>query len=150
MTMAVNNLFDFFSKVDSGNFDAISKLSDAEKKSMAPIVLMRWLSGTASKKQILHINHILNPVVFDLYKHQDLLFQLMVACSDGTSKRYKWIKKESKIKKKPITLDIIQKYYECSMREAEEYINSIKSEDIMSMALALGEDKSIIDKLKKE
>lgn len=148
--MAANNLFDFFSKVDKGDFDAISKLSDAEKKSMAPIVIMRWLSGTSSKKQIQYINHILNPVVFDLYKHPDLLFQLMAACSDGTQKRYKWIKKEGKIKKRPLALDVIKRHCDCTIREAQIYIDSLSKDDILAMALELGDDKASIDKLKKE
>lgn len=148
--MAANNLFDFFSKVDKGDFEAISKLSDTEKKSMAPIVLMRWLSGTSSKKQIQYINHILNPVVFGLYKHPDLLFKLMVSCSDGAQKRYKWIKKEGKIKKRPLALDVIIRHCDCGMREAQIYIDSLSKDDILEMALQLGDDKASIDKLKKE
>ncbi len=145
-----SNLFGFLSLIDKQDFGAIDNLSAEEKKSLSPLIIQRWLSGTSSTFQIKMINTIVNPLIFPLSKYQDLLFKLMIVCSDEKIKQYKWIKQEGKIKKNPITLSVIQQYYNCNLRESEMYVGTLKKDDIIEMAELLGVEQSILDKLKKE
>ena len=143
------DLFSVLDKFSTINIDYFNKLSDDDKKSLAPVVIMRWLSGTKDKTQILNINHFVNPVVFNMYSHQDLLFKLMMASCSGKSQRFKWLKRNT-TSKKPISIEIIKNYYKCSTREAKNYLAIHSVDDLIIMIEELGEDSALIDKLKKE
>ena len=142
------DIFELLSRIDKRNSgDIYSSLSEDEKKGFAPLVVMRWMSGTNSIDQILNLNENVNPYVFKLGKHPHLLMQLLQTASDKKSKRYTWLpmaKKSSEESK----LKIVAEYYNMSLREAK-LLPKIPDEDIISMAESLGYQKDEITKLKK-
>lgn len=144
------DIFDLLSKINSvKSGDIYSKLSDDEKKGFAPLVVMRWLSGTSDERQIILLNEFVNKYVFTLAKHPHLLMQLMQVASSKTSKRYQWIGIKSK-KKNPQSQKVVQDYLEMSAREVK-LLNPFPNEaEIMQMAEELGYQKEEITTLKKE
>lgn len=143
------DIFDVLKEIDKRNINFYDSLGDDKKKQFVPLLTMRWLSsGTALDTGLQ--NTILNPTVFRLHRHPGLLYKLMVATSDGKSRRYSWIKKKSKDKSAPITTSIIATYYQCSKKDALRYKKRMTIEDILEMADALGYDKEQVKKLKAE
>lgn len=140
------DIFEVLKKIDQCDLSYFKAMSEAEKKSLHPLVLMRWLSGTKDVKQITRINSVLNPFVFQLHKEKDLLIKLLM-CSSTSSKTYRWYAKK-KQNKRSIDLDIISEYYDCSIKEAIGYVDMIPKEDLISMAESIGYDKEQIKKLK--
>lgn len=144
------DLYNFLAKINAGDVTFLNSLSAEDKKSLAPVVVMQWLTGTNDKQQIVLMNHLVNPLVFKLYKHQDLLFKLMMASCTKPPKRFAWIK-TNKVSKHPLSTEVISQYYKCSTREAEAYYPILSKDDILEMWDALGNnDKELLAKLKKE
>lgn len=142
-------IFDVLKEIDKKNVDFYDGLSEEHKKQFAPLLTMRWLSsGTKLQTQLQ--NSILNPMVFRLHRHPGLLYKLMVAISDGKSKRYTWIKKKSKDKSAPTVVAVISSYYQCSKKDALRYKKQLSEDDILEMADELGYDKEQVKKLKIE
>ena len=144
------DLFKALDRLNAADVSFFNGLTSDEKKSLAPVVIMRWLSCTKDKKQIVHLNHLVNPLVFNMYQQPELLFKLMMASCSGTPKRFQWIKKASLNKKQPTSIEIIKRFYQCSTLEAKRYIQLHTIDDIIEMAGELGEDSTLIEKLKKE
>lgn len=131
------DLFVALEKVSTTDIKFFNSLSDSDKKSLAPVVVMRWLTGTKDKQQIQFINHFVNPFVFSLYSHPDLQFKLMMSSCTGSAKRYRWIKKEQS-KKVTQELEIIMQYCDVGYREAKEYYSLLTNDDIDLMKAELG------------
>ena len=142
-------IFDVLKEIDKKNVGFYDGLSDEHKKQFVPLLTMRWLSsGTKLQTQLQ--NSILNPMVFKPHRHPGLLYKLMVATSDGKSKRYTWIKKKSKDKSAPTAIAAISTYYQCSKKDALRYKKQLSEDDILEMADELGYDKEQVKKLKTE
>lgn len=129
--------------------DIYSKLSDDERKGFAPLVVMRWMSGTSDEQQIMLLNEFANPYVFSLGKHPHLLMQLLQVSSSKTNKRYQWIGIKSKAKNKE-AIKVVAEYFEMSVRQAQQLNPFPPPEEILQMAEELGYDKTEITKLQKE
>jgi hypothetical protein len=144
------DIFDLLGKLNNPKSgDIYSKLSDEEKKGFAPLVVMRWMSGTSDEQQIMLINEFANPSIFALGKHPHLLMQLLQASSSKTNKRYQWLGIKSK-KKNVEALRAVQEYYCMSIRETKG-LNPFPSQDeVLRMAESLGWQKEEITKLQKE
>lgn len=143
------DIFEVINKITKCDIDYFNKLSESDKKTIAPFVLMKWLTGTKDKKQITNINHIFNPLIFGLSKHQDLLIKLLMVCCTN-SNRVKYVKKTAKVEKKPVTLNMIAKYQKCSLMEAKLYLDLYSKEEIIEIIELLGEDVSLLKELEKE
>jgi hypothetical protein len=129
--------------------DVYAKLSDDEKKGFAPLVIMRWMSGTSDARQILALNTFVNPVVFPLAKHPHLLSLLLQVSSSKTNGRCSWLGIKSK-KKNVEALKVVGEYLEMSDRELK-MLNPFPTEnEVMQMAEELGWQKEELAKLKKE
>lgn len=143
------NIFDVLKQIDSGNMSFYDNLSDEEKKGFVPVVVHQWLLGHPSKDRLQLLDYLVNTQLFTLYNQPELLYKLMVASSDGKVKRYK----HTKIKRKKVTptlrLELISKYYGCSLQHAKDYSELMDTDDIVEIAEELGEDKATIRKLKK-
>jgi hypothetical protein len=129
-----------------------AELTEEEQKEFAPLVFMRWLSGTKDQGQIVFLNEFVNPYVFDLSKHKELLYKLMTVCTDGTFKRYTWIKAKGKsIPSMPVSVDVIKAFYpNHSNRDAINALKIFNETDILEMAEQLGFEKDNITKIKAE
>lgn len=143
------DMFELLRHIDKKDIGFYDSLTDEQKKSVVPLLAMRWLSsGTANQTQLL--NTVANPLVFRMYKHPALLYKLLVACSDGKERRYKWIKKKSKDKSSPVSVEVISLYYGCSKKDAIRYKKRLTLDDVIDMADSLGYDKEKVQKIKAE
>lgn len=145
------DIFGFLSKVNNKDRTCYSSLPEEERKTLAPLVIQRWLTGTSDAQQIYLLNEIVNPLIFDLNKHPDLLFQLMVACSSGTRRRYAWKKaKSKKTTSMPTTVHVVSELFGYSKAEALEVIPILSDNDILDIANEVGTQPDELKKLKKE
>lgn len=144
------DIFDTLSKIDNkktGNLYA--KLSEDERKGFAPLIVMRWMSGTSDERQIMLLNEFVNPYVFPLVKHPELLMQLLQVSSSKMSRRYSWLGVKSK-KKKAEAWRVVAEYFDLSDRGVALIKPFPSDEEILSMADDLGLQKDEIKKLEKE
>lgn len=143
-------LFDSLSKISRGDQQWFDRLSDEDKKSAAPFVLGRWLTGTSDSAQLIRLNTFVNPYMFSMGQDKALLFKLLAAACTGKTTRYQWIKAPSATKATKRSLEAIKQYYDISTREAALYAINISGADLIEMAEELGWDSDELKKLKKE
>ena len=98
---------------------------------------------------LVDVQEVVNSTVFNLYKHPDLLYGLMLASTPTGRKNYSWIKSAKK-KKTSKRVDVIRRYLEVSPYEAESFVPLYTDDDILDMATALGETTEAIKLLKSE
>ena len=145
------DLFNFLNNMSRKNEKFYGTLSEEEIKEISPLILMRWLSGTNNPYQIYMLNELLNPFVFTLGKHKELLVDLMTLSTTGISQRYQFKKaKSKKTTKMPKTAAVIKEYFNYSTLDAVESIPLISNEDILALAEELGKQKPEITVIKKE
>ncbi len=145
------DLFNFLSNMSLKNEKFYSTLSDEEIKEISPLILMRWLSGTNDPYQIYMLNELLNPFVFSLGKHKELLVNLMALSTSGRNQKYQFKKAKSKKNTKmPKSVDVIKQYFKYNTLDAIESIPLISTENILSFAEQLGRQKTEITTIKKE
>ena len=82
------NIKDVLKHIDAFDIAYFNALTDEEKKSLSPYVLMLWMNGCKSPIQILLLNGIVNEIVFNLPSgHNELMYKLLLVASDGKSKK---------------------------------------------------------------
>jgi hypothetical protein len=145
------NIFDVLAQIDRKNFWFYDQLTEEEQKSLAPVVMVRWLSGTTDEEQLKLLNSICNPVIFSLSsQHKNLMMKLFCCTTNMKPKRYTYKNTLSKKQSKTLKLKVVSEYFAYSYREAEMVLPNIKSEDFVEMAMSLGWDDKEIKALKKE
>jgi hypothetical protein len=144
------DLFDTLNQLNKKNIDWFDELSLDEIKSIAPVVLMRWLSGTTNASQIIIINEILNPFVFTLANNKKLLWYLMCICTTGKHQKYNWSKINYGNAAQSLAIKCIKRYYNYSTRHATQVLPLTSNENIIDMAEELGYDTTELNNLKKE
>lgn len=145
------DIFKVLSGISTKDTEFYHRLSDEERKGFLPIVVARWLSGTSNAKQVYFINELVNPFIFSLHKHPELLFDLMTLCGPGKSQRYYWNKTVSnKSTKHPIMISVIREYFGYNTMQAKEALPLLSKDDILEYAEDLGKQKDEMTKLKKE
>lgn len=145
------NIFELLSQIDKKNPNWFDMLPEDQQKAVAPLILMRWLSGATNSFQIVALNEYVNRYVFALSKHKGLLAKLLTTCTDGKSHRYKWMKSNAtNHHAMPLAVDVISRYYKISKREAEQSIRLVKLDHLMRFAEELGLQNDEISKLKSE
>ena len=144
------DIFDLLGKLNNPKSgDIYAKLSDNEKKGFAPLVVMRWMSGTSDERQIMMLNEFSNPYIFSLGRHPHLLMQLLQVSSSKTNKRYQWIGIKSK-KKNAESIKVVSEFYGMSTREVRLLNPFPSEEEILLMAESIGWQKDDIAKLRSE
>jgi hypothetical protein len=144
------DIFDLLAKLnDPKAGDIYAQLTEDEKKGFAPLIVMRWMSGTSDERQIMMLNEFVNPYVFALGKHPHLLMQLLQVASSKTSKRYSWLGIKNK-KKNVEATRVVEEYYEMTPREVATLNPFPPEAEVLKMAEELGWQKDEIAKLKKE
>lgn len=140
------DIFDTLKRIDNFDVEYFSQLTPDQEKTLQPLVVMRWLSGTKDLKQITRINSVINPFVFSLHKEKKLLTRLLLCCSTS-KKMYSWNKRK-KQERSSLRSQLIQEYYDCTHKEALIYEKTIPLEDLLWMAEEVGYDNEQIKKLK--
>lgn len=145
------DIFKTLGQISVKNTSFYTDLSEEERKGFLPVVVTRWLSGTSSAKQIYFINELVNPFVFSLHKHPQLLYYLMTLCGPGKTQRYFWNKTASnKATTMPNAVSVVREQFGYNSRQALEAMPLLSNDDILEYAEDLGRQKDIITKLKKE
>ncbi len=144
------DIFELLGKLNNPKSgDIYSTLTEEEKKGFAPIVVLRWMSGTSDERQIMLLNEFVNPYVFALGKHPHLLMLLLQVASSKTNKRYYW--QGIKGKQKNVEASrVVAEYFDMSEREVKTLNPFPPEAEVMQMAESLGWQKEEITKLKKE
>lgn len=142
------DLFDGLRELNSRNLGWYRSLTDEGKKAAHPLVIMRWLSGTSDRAQIVRLNEFANRYVFSLGTEKELLFKLLAASCTGP-KRNTWLKGPSSGSSR-LSVQAIKERYEVSVREAEQYLGLLNAEDVLHCAEHAGWDADAIKKLKAE
>lgn len=143
------DIFEVLKNIDLRDITYFDDLTEQERKTIAPVVLMRWLSGTRTKEQILMVNMFLNQYVFNLYNHPKLLYKLGVVSSTGP-KQYKWLKKMGRGGKYPASVDVVADYYNCGLSEAIEYVKIMTLEDVLAIATESNATSDVIKAINNE
>lgn len=143
------DIFRLLSDIDRGDYTLYRSLTEEERKGFAPLVVMRWMSGTSDESQIMALNQFANRFTFPLGKHPELLMQVLSACSSKKQRRYNWIGVKGG-KKKSLATDVVQEYFDYSSQEMRKLDEFPPASEIMEMAESLGWQKEDIAKLKKE
>ena len=144
------DIFSLLGSIDnSRSGDIYTNLSDDEKKGFAPLVVMRWMTGTSDERQIMLLNEFINPYIFPLAKHPHLLMQSLQVASSKRPKRYTWMGIKGG-KKSTLANKVIAEYFDYSMREVNLLSPRPSDAEILQMAEELGWQKDEVTKLKKE
>jgi hypothetical protein len=147
------DLFDTLNRLGRRDMKVFESLSEEGQKAVAPLVLMRWLSGTADPAQIVRLNALVNPHVFSLGRDKALLLKLLAAACTGRGGRVAWLKGPA-AKGDRLAVRVIAERYGCSAREAAAQRDRLGAEDLLELAADLGwpaEDVKKLDaELKKE
>lgn len=145
------NIFQVLSKLSTKDRKYYHSLSEDEQKALAPLVVMRWLSGTRDPRQILFLNELVNPFVFSLASHKELLVDLMMVSSSGHTQRYVWNKATSKkTSGAPKSVEVIRDYFGYNLVDASEALPLLSDEDVLQFAEELGRQLDTIKAIKKE
>jgi hypothetical protein len=144
------DIFEVLGNLGTKNRKYFPSLSEDDKKAIQPLVIMRWMSGTSQAWQIIYLNELINPLVFPLSNHKELLMDLMTTCGTGTVQRFNWKKIEKRKHAFPISLQVVQQYYQYNASDASGALPCLSNEQIMQYAEQLGVQLDIIKKLKLE
>lgn len=143
------DIWELLRAIDSNDRAFLTKLPEGQRKGFAPIVALRWLSGSSNDTQLVNLNELVNSTVFNLYKHPDLLYKLMVVATPPGKKNYNWIK-QKKREKLTKRIDVVKRYLSVPSKQAAEFAPLYSSEELLEMADALGDTKEFVKLLKAE
>jgi hypothetical protein len=146
------DIFMLLGELDRKNYGLWDSLSDEQKKEFSPLVTMRWMAGTADQRQLIFLNEIVNPVVFNLGDHKELLLKLLTVCSSGSRQRYSWInvKLSGTSKKSKLSTSLVAEHYRLSMKEAEDVVKLLSPIELMELGEQQGWQKDELKDLQKE
>lgn len=144
------DIFTLLEQINNKDYFFYEELTDEERKGFVPLLTMRWLSGTDEPAQIVLLNEVVNPYVFSLHNHRNLLYKLLTICAVKPQK-YKWIKNQSKNSNKlKHVVALLCKHYNYSSRRVLEIINFLSNEQILQIAEQHGLQQNEIQEIKKE
>lgn len=145
------DIFRVLKQADLKDIGFFEKLTDEEKKAFQPFLVVRWLSGTYSARQIYFLNELVNSLVFSLPNHKQLLWQLITICTSGKTQRYVWNKLPSKTSAaRPVSTQIVAKHFGYSTRHANEALECMSGNDVLDLAEHLGVQSDDLAKIRKE
>lgn len=145
------DIFKVLGRISSKDVEYYRGLTEEEQKALQPLVVMRWLTGTTSAQQIYFLNELVNPFVFNMANHKELLVDLMTVCTSGRSQRYYWNKAQGKrTTKMPTTVGVIREFFSYSTSEAIDALPLLDDDQVLWYANELGRQPDDIKLIKKE
>jgi hypothetical protein len=142
--------------IDLNKKEFYLNLTEEERKSVVPKVLIRWASAVgdrnpAQQYSILAINDLVNLGLWNLNKHPELLWQLMCVAGTGRKQYHQWIPTAKNTSGTPKLNGLIEEIWPHINNQEQELLKSINSiEDWLELAKNAGwNDRSIKD-LKNE
>jgi hypothetical protein len=143
------DIFLVLNQLNKKNYEFYSNLEEEERKGFIPLVTTRWQSGTSDPAQIVMLSEFVNPFIFTLNKHPDLLYKLMTICTVKPQK-YKWMKVKSTSHKHKHSIKVICNHYGYSTQQANEVYSLLSNDTILQFAEQQGLQKDEIQKVKSE
>lgn len=147
---------DVLKAIDTRNTNWFNKLSDEQKKSLSPWVLMRFISSCNSNyEEITHhylqmTNEIVNLDFNELKGHDDLQIRLMQIVGLGTKQYHPWIAPGKRQAKDKIVEWLSTIYTECNEDEID-ILRSQTDAELKELAAECGmSDKQIKELFKKK
>src|SRR5690606_6959898 len=131
------DIFKVLKQIDLKDATYYTALEEHEQKQLHPLVMMRWMSGVSDPNVIQMLNYTVNPYVFSLVNHKELLMRSLLISASGAPRRYQWLAK-AKEKNKNKHVEVVKQYYRCSSREAAMHMVHHSIDDIVMMAEELG------------
>jgi len=150
------DLWKLFTNINLKNIGYYDSLPDDQIKEFQPLVIMRWLTGSNDSRsnparQLYFLNEFVNPYVFNLSKHKKLLYNLMTISTVRFDCRYKFIKAQPERNKQfPNTTAVIKKIFKYNTKDAHNAIKTLKTTDIIKLAIDLGCQDNEIKEIKLE
>jgi hypothetical protein len=145
------DIFKILERLSVKDIGFFENISEEDKKALHPLVLAGWMFGTTDERQIVFLNEIVNPFIFNLGKHKQLLLKLLTITSSGKSKRYNWIKsKNNKSTSVPKCINVIKQYYGYSTLQAKDVLSLLTDTDILEYASYLGYQPDELKLITKE
>lgn len=126
------NIIDFLKSLDSRDYKRYENLSEEDKKTISPLIIMRWLSscwdGKLTRYYAYVVNEYVNKYFWDLSNHKDLQMKLLAMCGIGQPAGHNWIKSNS-VKGDSKTIGYIKRYFGCNDDEAQIYFCKLSDEE---------------------
>lgn len=145
------DIFTLLEQIDRKNYHIWESLTEEQRKEFSPLVTLRWMAGTTDPVQIIFLNEIMNPTIFNLGDKKEFLLKLLTVCSNGKLKRYQWINyKVGGSKKMKKSVELIATHYKLGPKEAEDTRRLFNEVELIELAEANGWQKDEITELKKE
>lgn len=145
------DIFKILEKLNQKDRKFFEELPEEDLKSLHPLVLMRWMSGTQDARQVFFLNELVNGMVFPLTKHKQLLLKLLMISGPGKFRRYSWTKaKGKKTSNTPKTLAMVKQAYGYSTNHALDALKILSNEQILQMAEDLGKQPDEVREISKE
>lgn len=137
-------------------FEIINKLQNKDRavldqdQQAAPFVLQRWLSGVKDELQILLINDVSNPHLFNLSSHPKLIHSLLLSSTSRQNNRCRWFKQSPSKITNQLALTAICRYYDITIKDAKKYSEWMTNDEILSAATFVGMQPDEIKQLRKQ
>lgn len=126
------NIIDFLKSLDSRDYKRYENLSEEDKKSISPLIIMRWMSscwdGNLTRYYAYIVNEYVNKHFWDLTSHKDLQMKLLACCGMGKPVGHNWIKANA-VKANNKMLDLIKRFYCCNNEEAQIYYDKLTEDE---------------------
>ena len=156
------DIFKILDKLSLKDREFFQQLSEEDIKSLHPLVLMRWMSGTAEARQVFFLNELVNTMVFlqnvnNEYttftnsKHKMLWLYLLMISGPGKARRYTWLKaKGKKTSNTPKALALVKQHFSYNTAHALDALKILTNEQILELAEYYGKQPDEIKELSKE
>lgn len=140
---------------DKGKREFYTNLTDEEKKSFVPVTAQRWLSDvrdrTKQAQYILNTNTLVNPYVFTLTKHHELLWLLMSVVGCGTKQYHGYIPTKSKRSSTKLVDQMLSEIYPYCNEDEWNIVKSLyTNDDLIQLAKDMSKDDKFIKDLTNE
>jgi hypothetical protein len=135
------------SGVDNKNYNFYDKLTDEEKKSFSPYVLMRYVGNASGDRDIQEwflerTNELVNKNHWQLSKnHKALLWKLFAATGAGIPVNHQYLKQGSKEKANKIEKLLVELYPATKLSEIKMMAKMMTPEDKKDLFDRMGFDK---------
>lgn len=151
MTERKLDIFRVLSHADKKDVSFFDTLTEEEVAALQPLLVMRWLSGTKSPLQIMLLNEVVNPYIFTLTQHKQLLWNLITTTGQKQQRKYQWIKAPGKgASSKPITISLLKQHYKYSHSQAVDVLPLLCYDQVVELAEYYGRPNEDLTSIKKE
>lgn len=145
------NIFEILGKLNKNEHQFFTEGTKEERKGIAPLVLMRWMTGTTDPLQIIKLNSTINQYAFSLYEHPDLLMRMLASNGPGKFRKYNWLKFEGgRGTIKSATYDLYAEIYGYSISDYKDIEDLLTVDRVVDLALDAGYQQDRINPILKE